>query len=92
MPRISNEKKEKIQEQILHYLYSVFPKLEFTNKIAEEIARDEEFTKELLLNLEKKELVIKISKNPEGYTYSRRLRWRISNSAHEIYKSHQKNN
>ena len=89
MPKISDNKKEKICEQIIHYLYSIFPKQVFTSKISFEIARDEEFTKSLLLDLEKKGLVVKISKNPEGINYSKRLRWRISNKAYEIYSKHQ---
>ncbi|MBU3923283.1 MAG: hypothetical protein KJ592_00025 [Nanoarchaeota archaeon] len=89
MPKISNQKLEKISEQILFHLYSIFPKQVFTSDVAKELARDEEFIKELLKELEKKELVIKIDKNPKGFRYSRRLRWRISNKAHEIYTKHQ---
>ena len=89
MPKISQQKIEKIYEQILFYLYSTFPKQLFTSDIARELARDEEFIKQLLKELEKKELVIKIDKNPQGFQYSRRLRWRISNKAHNIYKKHQ---
>ena len=66
--KISEKKKEKIYEQILALLYSVFPKAIFTLNIAEEIARDEEFVKSLLLNLKKKELVVEIKKNPKGGT------------------------
>ena len=47
MPTISNQKKEKISEQILLHLYSIFPKQIFTSEIAEELARDEEFIKKL---------------------------------------------
>ena len=89
MPKISDQKKEKISEQILSYLYSIFPRQVFTSDVAKELARDEEFMKDLLKDLEKKELVKKIDKNPQGFQYSRRLRWRISNKAHEIYKNHQ---
>jgi|TARA_B100001971_G_C18074006_1_gene474637 predicted transcriptional regulator with HTH domain len=89
MPKISSQKKEKISEQILFYLFSIFPKQIFTSDIAKELARDEEFIKDLLKDLEKKRLVIKIDKNPKGLKYSRRLRWRISNKAHAIYKNHQ---
>ena len=89
MPKISDQKIEKISEQILFHLYSIFPKQIFTSDIAKEIARDEEFIKKLLEKLEKKELVIKIDKNSQGFQYSRRQRWRISNKAHEIYKKHQ---
>ena len=89
MPRISEQKTEKISEQILFHLYSTFPRQLFTSDIAKETARDEEFTKKLLEKLERKKLVVKIEKNPQGVQYSRRLRWRISNKAHEIYKKHQ---
>ena len=89
MPMISTQKKEKISEQILYHLYSCFPKQVFTSEVAKELARDEEFIKTMLKELEKKELVIKINRNPQGIQYSRRLRWRISNKAHEIYKRHQ---
>jgi len=89
MPKISNEKKEKIAEQILSYLYFIFPKQVFTSDIAKELARDEEFMKDLLKDLEKKDLVKKIDKNSQGFKYSRRLRWRISNKVYKIYKNHQ---
>ncbi len=89
MPKISSQKIEKISEQILLHLFKSFPKQIFTSEIAKELARDEEFTKKLLLELEKKKLIIKINKNSKGLEYSRRLRWRISNKTYEIYKKHQ---
>ncbi|MFH0808729.1 MAG: hypothetical protein V1888_03905 [archaeon] len=85
MPNISNEKIEKISEQILSYLFSVFPKLVFTVDVARELARDEEFVKRLLLDLEKKGLVVRVSKNSEGVEYLARMRWRVSNKVHEVY-------
>ena len=85
MPTISNEKVEKISEQILFYLYGVFPKLVFTVDVARELARDEEFVKRLLLGLEKKGLVVRVGKNSNGVSYLKRMRWRISNRAHEVY-------
>jgi predicted transcriptional regulator with HTH domain len=85
MPTISKEKIEKISEQILSYLFSVFPKQVFTVDVAREIARDEEFVKELMMNLEKKGLVLRIDKNSLGTKYARRIRWRLSGRAHEVY-------
>jgi hypothetical protein len=87
MPRISEKKREKISEQILHYLFSKFPKPLFTSDIAVEIARDEEFIKTLLIELEKKGYLLKITKNPEGNEYKRRLRWRLSNKTQETYSN-----
>ena len=88
MPPISQSKKDKISEQILHYLFNSSPDALFTSKIAEEIARDEEFTKALLLELEKKKLITKVDKNPQGITYTRRQRWRLSSQAYDVYKKH----
>jgi hypothetical protein len=88
--RISDEKKEKIYEQILALLYSVSPKPLFTLNIAKEIARDEEFIKTLLLELKKKELIIEIKKNPQGTVYLKRSRWKLTDEAYQVYKNHQK--
>ncbi len=87
--KISEKKKEKISEQILLLLYSVSPKPLFTSNIAQEIARDEEFIKRLLLGLKNKNLVIEIKKNPKGISYIIRSRWKISDAAYQAYKSHQ---
>ena len=87
--KISDEKQEKISEQILAYLYSVNPKSIFTVQVAKELARDEEFVKKLLINLQKKGLVVEIKKNPKGIQYIKRTRWRLSNKAYEAYKQGQ---
>jgi len=87
--KISEQKKEKIYEQILAFLYSVSPKPLFTLNIAQEIARDEEFVKSLLLNLKKRDLIVEIKKNPKGISYSKRSRWKLSDGAYEAYRNHQ---
>ncbi len=87
--KISKIKRDKISEQILAFLFSQTPKAEFTSHIASEIARDEEFVKQLLLELKRKGLVTSISKSPEGKTYSKRLRWKLSDGTYKIYKSRQ---
>jgi len=89
MPTISQEKRSKIKEQVLFYLYQIFPKQVFTSDIARETARDEEFIKTLLIEMLKDELIVKINKNPKGIKYLKRLRWRLSNKAHEAYSKHQ---
>ena len=86
--KISYKKREKISEQILAFLYSINPKSIFTSHIAQEIARDEEFVKILLLNLKSKNLVNEIKKNPKGIDYKRRSRWRLSDTAYNAYKVH----
>jgi len=87
--KISEQKKEKISEQILALLYSISPKPLFTLNIAKEIARDEEFVKALLLQLKKKEFIIEIKKNPKGLPYLRRSRWKLSDAVYQAYKKHQ---
>jgi predicted transcriptional regulator with HTH domain len=88
MPTISQKKKDKISEQILHYLFTISPESKFTSEIAEEIARDEEFTKTLLIDLLSKKLISMITKNSNGINYIRRQRWALSKKAYEIYKNH----
>ncbi len=89
MPRVSTEKRKKISEQIVHYLFSIAPSSKFTSEIAKEIARDEEFTKVLMLELEKNKIVILITKNQNGNVFIKRQRWRLSNEAYDIYKQRQ---
>jgi len=89
MPQVSSKKKDKIAEQITHFLFESSPDSKFTSEIAENVARDEEFTKALLQDLEKKKIIVSIDKNPSGKDYSRRRRWRLSNEAYEVYSKHQ---
>lgn len=86
--KISEEKRKKISEHILSVLYDKFPDSLFTSQIAREIARDEEFTKDLLAELKTKDLVISIEKNPDGLKYLRRTRWRLSNQARKVLVKH----
>ncbi|MBS3074915.1 hypothetical protein J4429_00490 [Candidatus Pacearchaeota archaeon] len=87
--KISQDKKDKIAEQILSFLFQIFPKQPFTAEIAKEIARDEEFIKKILFELKEKNIIIPIKTNPKGQPFSRRLKWRLSNKVYEIYKSKQ---
>ncbi len=84
--KLSKQKKDTIKEQILSHLYYIFPKSQFTAEIAREIARDEEFIKDLLFELKSQQLVINIKKNPKGVFYSRRIRWRLSSKAQQAYQ------
>lgn len=87
--KISEQKIEKISEQILATLYSISPKSLFTSYIAKEIARDEEFTKKILLKLKDKKLIIEIKKNSKGVIYLRRSRWSLTNATYNTYKQYQ---
>lgn len=87
--KISKEKIQKISEQILFFLYLNNPKPFYTSHIAQEVARDEEFVKKLLLNLKQRKLVIEIDKNSLGVKYLRRSRWRLSTETYNFYKQRQ---
>ncbi len=87
--KISQEKKEKIIEQILAYLFQKNPQPLFTYHIAKEIARDEEFIKKILIQLKEKKLVVEIKKNKEGINYVKRSRWKLSSQIYELYKKNQ---
>lgn len=87
--RISQQKKDKIIEQILLYLYQIFPSYPFTSEIAREIARDEEFIKKMLLELKDKNFVLAIKTSKKGEPFSRRLKWKLSNKVYDIYHSKQ---
>lgn len=90
MPRISPKTKDRIFEHILSHLFSQSPEPVYTNAIARELARDEEFIKSMLHELENKKLVVKITKNEQGISLARRTRWRLSNTAFDIYTRMQK--
>ena len=64
--KISQEKVKKIKEGILSFLFHSSPRAIFTSQIAAELARDEEFSKKLLSELKKDNLVVAIKKNPKG--------------------------
>lgn len=87
--KISEKKREKISEHILAFLYSISPRSLFTFNIAQEIARDEEFVKKMLLKLKSQNLVLEIKKNPKGVPYVKRSRWNLSDAAYKAYKQNQ---
>jgi len=87
MPQISDVKIKKIKENILAFLYENSPKALYTVTIARELARDEEFIKKLLQQLEKAALVSRIKKNTKGIVYSRREKWLLTAKAYEAYKT-----
>jgi len=86
MPQISKKNEDKIKEMILSFLFQNSPKMMFTSEIASNLVRDEEFTKRLMVELEKSNLAVSVKKNHEGYDYVRRIRWRLSEKAFQAYK------
>ena len=83
--KLSKEKRDKISEQVLAYLFQSFPHQKFTAEISREIARDEEFIKTLMFDLKEKGLVVAIKKNAKGEPFIRRLRWQLSSKAYAAY-------
>ena len=88
--RLSQTKKDRIAEQIISFLYHIFPEQPFTAEIAREVARDEEFIKTLLFELKEKQLIIPIRKNSKGDIFSRRLKWRLTNKVYDVYSQKSK--
>lgn len=86
MSRISQEKIKKIKEEILALLYNKFPHPLFTAQIAKELARDEEFIKKILLDLEKLGLVKKINEK-KGKIFVRKTLWQLTEKAYKAYKN-----
>lgn len=89
MPQIGSKTKDRINEQILAHLFTIAPRAQYTVAIARELARDEEFIKSLLVDLEKRKLVVKVTKNAQGFEFARRQRWRLSNGVFEAYQKMQ---
>lgn len=83
MSKISNEKIEKIKEEILRVLYECYPEFKYTHDVSDLILRDDEFTLNLLKELEKLNLV-KILEESKGANIKRK--WSLNQIAYEKYK------
>ena len=84
--RISEDKINKIKEEVLATLFRSSPKALFTAEVANSLARDEEFMKRLLLELEQKALISSVNKNNLGVDYKIRKRWRLTNTTFQAYQ------
>lgn len=80
MSRISRERFHKIAEQVLGVLYDSFPVPLSTRKVAEDVARDNEFTLKVLLFLKEQKLVSTVDQGKMG-PLERTVRWKITASA-----------
>ena len=74
------------------FLYQSFPRAKFTSEVASEIARDEEFIKNMLFELKDKNLVMAVKKNEDGKDFVRRIRWQLSAPAYQAYDTKAKEN
>ncbi len=83
--RLSEDKLNKIKEEILSLIFQNSPKAMFSSEIANNIIRDEEFTKKLLLELESKKLITRVTKNNQGIPYLKRIKWRLTSPVYDAY-------
>ena len=63
MSKISQEKIERIKEEILRILYENYPGFMYTNDVADAVVRDNEFTLSLLKELKKNNLLMNIEQS-----------------------------
>ena len=84
--RISKDKIDRIKEEILSAIFRNSPTALFSSEVAHHIIRDEEFTKKLLLELEEKNLIARVSKNNDGIDYTKRMKWRLTTPVYQAYE------
>lgn len=87
MSKLSQDKINKIKEEIISLLYNNSLKPMFTNEVANHLIRDEEFTKRILLELKKESIVKEVIKSQKGTTYRRWRRWALSKKTYEAYNT-----
>jgi len=83
MSLISDKKKDRIKEDIIRELYENYPGFLYTEKISENIIRDNEFTLSLLNEL-KKNKVVNILNETKGDKVKRK--WQLNEEAFDAYK------
>jgi len=66
-------------------LYDNPLKPRFTNEIALELRRDNEFSKRLLLEMERDGYVERLKKDNNGKQFIRRIKWKIPDKIVKIY-------
>lgn len=77
MVKLSQKTMVLLKNDLMAILYENQLRPLFTNQIATELRRDNEFTKRLLLKLKKEGLVQEIRKNKRGQTYLSHIKWGI---------------
>ncbi|MCD4666297.1 hypothetical protein K8R47_00620 [archaeon] len=80
MSKLSKEKEDRIKEEVLRIIYENSPNKIYTNFIADELARDDEFVLRLLQDLHKNGFVNKLQKG-------RRKMWGLPDHVFNQYKN-----
>lgn len=86
MSKISKKNIKKIEEDVLRIVFDAGLAGIFTFKIAEELARDDEFVLRILKGLEKNEIIRQVKKSGKGHEYYRKRKWVMTTNAYEKYK------
>ena len=77
MAKLSSRTKQLLKDDVVSVLFEKAPVSLFANEVALEMRRDNEFVKELLLELENVGVVERVEKGVSGRKYRKRMRWRI---------------
>ncbi len=85
MVRLSGKTISDLKDDIMSILYDDPLKPKFTNEIALDIRRDNEFTKILLLEMEQLGYVERLKKDNQGKLFIRRIKWKLPDKIIKIY-------
>ncbi len=83
MSRISDEKKDRIKEEIVRVFFEQYPRRWWTYDISDEMIRDDEFILKLLKELENKGLVVNTKESKGGKI---KRKWGLSKLQYEKFK------
>jgi predicted transcriptional regulator with HTH domain len=83
MSKVSDEKREKLKEEILRIIYENYPAFLYTYQIAENMIRDDEFVLNLLNELKNKNLIRCLEETSGGNI---KRKWGLKKEIYEKYK------
>jgi hypothetical protein len=78
MVKLSSKTTSLLKDDIISIIYENQLNPLLTIEIAKELRRDKEFTKSLLEELKKQDVLVEIKKNNKGKNYIKRSRWAIN--------------
>lgn len=83
MSKVSNEKREKLKEELLRIIYENYPGFLYTYQVAEFLIRDDEFVLDLLNELKNKNLIMCLEET-SGDNIKRK--WGLKKEVYEKYR------